>query len=121
VKAQHARTVEQLAPRLSDAAKMLADAGESLAFTNFAKEHRRQIGSNNPQEPLQRVIRRRTEEGAEAKGVGPRKHAAWTVQPDDASCTNLTDLTSHQRSRGTETLTRADEAWPTAGRRPVDT
>ena len=38
VKAQHARTVEQLAPRFKDAAKMLADAEEILAFTNFPKE-----------------------------------------------------------------------------------
>ncbi len=71
-RAQLARVVEQLTARCPDAAHLLADAVEDLlAFTAFPKEHWRQIWSNNPQERLNRELKRRTD----VVGIFPNRAA----------------------------------------------
>jgi putative transposase len=90
VLAQHGRMVEQLEERFPEAARLLAEAApDILAFATFPRDHWRQIWSNNPQERLNKEVRRRTDvvgifpdRGAVIRLLGAvlaEQHDEWTV------------------------------------------
>jgi len=70
--AQLERVVDQLEARFAEVAAALVDmSADLLAFTAFPKEHWRQIWSNNPQERLNKELRRRTD----VVGIFPNRAA----------------------------------------------
>jgi putative transposase len=104
--AQHARVVDQLRDRFADAAELLEDAAaDVLAFAAFPKEHWRQIWSNNPQERLNKELRRRTDvvgifpnREAVVRLVGSvlaEQHDEWTVVRRYMNAESLTKARLH--------------------------
>ena len=105
VAAQLGRVTEQLAEGFPQVAVMLEDAAPDVtAFAAFPVEHWRQTWSNNPQERLNREIRRRTD----VVGIFPNReavirltgmvlaeqHDEWAVGRRYMSAGSLAKLTS---------------------------